>query len=112
MTEELKSSRNSVQLPRRIFHMSNGLIIIFLYLFYLEKTQLVTLLGIIASLIFIAEQIRLKYPEFSAFFSNLHNLLYRAEERFEIASAMPYAASCLLVVFICPKYVAIITVFP
>jgi diacylglycerol kinase (CTP) len=110
MKKKEKKSRKDVQLPRRIFHMMNGSIIAMLYLFYLEKSDLVTFLGIIASVIFIAEQVRLKYPELSDFFSKMNNLLYRAEEQFEIASAMPYAASCLLVVFAFPKAIAIITV--
>jgi len=105
-----QKSRKDVQLPRRIFHMMNGAIIAMLYLFYMEKSELVTFLGIIASIIFISEQIRLKYPELSDFFSKISNILYRAEERFEIASAMPYAASCLLIVFAFPKAIAIITV--
>lgn len=108
--KDLKYSRNNVQLPRRFFHMMNGSIIAMLYLYYMEKGELVTFLGIVASIIFIGEQVRLKYPELSEFFSKINNILYRAEEQFEIASAMPYAASCLLIVFVFPKSIAIITV--
>lgn len=106
----LTHSRKNIQLPRRVFHMMNGLIITLLYLYYLEKSALVTLLGIVASIIFISEQVRLKYPELGTFFSKINNILYRAEEQFEIASAMPYSVSCLLVIFACPKSIAIITV--
>jgi len=104
------STRSSIQLPRRVFHMLSGLFIAMLYLYYMDKNELVTFMGIIASLIFIGEQVRIKYPELSSFFSKVNIILYRAEEQFEVASAMPYAASCLLVIFAFPKGAAIISI--
>lgn len=104
-------SRKEIHFPRRFFHMMNGLVFILLYQFLFEdKSSLVTFMGITASLLFISEQIRIKYPEYGGVFSQLNGFLYRAEERFEIASAMPYVVSCLLVVFIFPKPIAVITI--
>jgi diacylglycerol kinase (CTP) len=108
--EGFSATRKDLHLTRRAFHTLWGLIIATLYLNLLDKEGMITLVGIVASALFVGENIRIKYPDLGKIFTKINNILYRDEEKFQISSSMPFLVSCLLVIFVFSKPIAIITV--
>ncbi|MBF0360683.1 MAG: hypothetical protein HQK49_06715 [Oligoflexia bacterium] len=112
ITQKVKlPSRHNLQLGRRLFHLVNGATIATMYNLFWEHSQVVYIIGLGASLIYIAEQIRLAYPDFASKLSWFSNFLLRAEEELKESAAIPYAMALLLTIISFPKTVAIIAIY-
>jgi dolichol kinase len=99
--------RKNLQWGRRLFHMSMGTTVAALYGLFLDHHHAVALLGILACIMYVFEQVRINYPEYSEKFTGVMRLVYRAEERLKESAAVPYAIAVLLTIIIFPKRVAI-----
>lgn len=106
-----QATRSSFQIGRRLFHMSIGLIIASTYLVLLDRETLVSLIGLMASLLYVFEQVRTNYPEYSSKLKVVNKYLLRAEEQLEESAAVPYSMAVLLTILTFPKYVAVISIF-
>lgn len=107
--EKPKSTRKSLQLPRRIFHMVNGCVTAFIYSF-LTHSLAVHILGIAACVLYIFEQIRLSYPEHQKKLNKFYNYFLRAEEQLKESSMIPYVMGLLLTIISFPKLIAICSI--
>lgn len=110
-TEKELSSRHDLQLTRRVFHMASGVVIAGLYMVSLSHQQMIHLLGAIACLIYLIEQIRINYPEFSQKLIPITRFIIRAEEQLKESAMVPYMIAVLLTIITFPKPVAISAVF-
>ena len=106
-----KATRNNLQLPRRLFHLTNGTIIATLYLFYIEHSVAVHIIGIGVCLFYIFEQLRIKYPEYADSFSKVSSYFYRAEEQLKESAMIPYAMGLLLTILSFPKIIAVVAIY-
>jgi dolichol kinase len=106
-----KATRNNLQLPRRLFHLTNGCIIATLYLFYIEHSFAVHTIGIGVCLFYIFEQLRVKYPEYAESFSKVSSYFYRAEEQLKESAMIPYSMGLLLTILSFPKIIAVIAIY-
>ena len=66
------------------------------YQFFFAHTEIVSLLGTMACLIYLFEQLRISYPEQFKKMSWLTNLFLRAEEELKESSMIPYVMAVLL----------------
>lgn len=105
------ATRYNLQLGRRLFHFLNGAVVATMYNLFLEHRQVVYILGMAASLLYLMEQIRIAYPEMASKFRWFSNFLLRAEEQLKESSAVPYAMALLLTIISFPKVVAIIAIY-
>ena len=104
-------TRKNLQLARRFFHMANGVVIATLYHFSLTHQQMIHLLGTIACLLYVTEQIRINYPEVAAKFLPMTKFIMRAEEQLKESAMIPYLSAVLLTIITFPKTIAIIAIF-
>ena len=104
---EVKATRNDFQLGRRFFHASMGIIVASTYHAFLTHQQIVYILGTAACLLYVIEQIRISYPEFSKRFSLVGRYLLRAEEQIKESAAIPYAMAILLTILTFPQTIAV-----
>lgn len=107
MGRDTHPSRKNLQYARRFFHLSMGLSVALLYGLFLEHNQAVTILGTIACILYVFEQVRIKYPEYSNKFGKITKTIYRAEEKLKESAAIPYVIAVLLTVLIFPKVIAV-----
>lgn len=107
MEKQEAATRNSLQLPRRLFHMSMGVSITLLYGFFLEHDQAVFILSTFACALYLFEQFRINYPEYADKFKKLTQTIYRAEEKLKESAAIPYIMAILFTILIFPKIIAI-----
>jgi dolichol kinase len=110
-SEELSQTRHDLQLARRFFHMGNGFIIASAYLTTLAHQEMIHVLGIMASALYIAEQVRTKYPEISQKFNPITKFIMRAEEQLKESAMMPYAMGILFSIIAFPKFMALIGIY-
>lgn len=108
--DEITATRSSLQLGRRFFHLANGLIIAAMYHLFLSHKQIVYILGLTASLLYLFEQVRLAYPELSNKVKWFTKMLLRAEEQLKESAAVPYAIALLLTILTFPKEIALISI--
>ncbi len=106
-----ETTRDSLQIGRRLFHMSTGTFIATLYLLLLSHQQLVYILGGIACFVYLSEQIRVSYPEISDKFEWVSKFLLRTEEKDKESGAIPYAMALLLTILTFPKVIALISIY-
>ncbi|HTL12768.1 MAG TPA: SEC59/DGK1/VTE5 family protein [Bdellovibrionota bacterium] len=104
-------TRKSLQLSRRGFHMLNGVAGATAYAVLFSHQQAVYLLGTVACLIYLFEQIRINYPELMTRFPGAQRAFYRAEERFKESAMIPYAIAVLLTILTFPKALALIGIY-
>lgn len=104
------STRKNLQLPRRLFHMGNGLVIATLYHFSLTHQQMIHVLGTFACVVYVFEQIRISYPEFSSKFLPVTRFIMRAEEQLKESAMIPYIIAVLLTIITFPKVIALIAI--
>jgi len=104
-------SRHNVQIMRRLFHMFNGFSIATLYLISFSHSQMVHLLGLVASVLYIVEQVRVKYPEFAKRFLPVTKFLIRAEEQLKESAMVPYLIAVLLTIITFPKEIALVGIY-
>jgi dolichol kinase len=104
-------TRKDLQLARRFFHMMNGVVIATVYNLLLTHNQAVYILGSMACLLYVFEQIRISYPELSTKFVFFIKLIIRAEERLKESAMVPYAFSLLLTIITFPKPIAVTAIY-
>ena len=105
------TAKNSdLQIGRRIFHFTMGLLVVLIYHLLLSREQMVSLLGISAGLLYLFEQIRVSYPELSKYLHVINHFLLRAEEQLKESSAVPYSIALLISMISFPKAIALISI--
>lgn len=104
------ATRKDLQLPRRLFHMGSGVTVAFIYNFLLTHQQAVSILGTIACVLYIVEQVRINYPEFSGNFEQYSKYLLRAEEQLKESAGIPFVMGLLLTILSFPKPVAVVAI--
>jgi len=104
------ATRKSLQLGRRGFHFFNGAIVASTYGAFLTHQQAVYLIGTLACVLYILEQIRINYPELQKRVPGMERLLLRAEEQFKESAMVPYAIAVLLSIITFPKTVALVAI--
>jgi dolichol kinase len=105
------ATRKSLQFGRRGFHMANGVLAASAYALFFTHTQAVYLLGTVACLVYILEQIRIKYPELTQRAPWAERLFLRAEEQAKESAMIPYVIAVLLTIITFPKQVALIAIY-
>jgi diacylglycerol kinase (CTP) len=103
------ATRRDLQLGRRLIHMGNGVTIASAYALLFSHQQLVHVFGTIACLVYIADRVRIHYPE--AVPPWLNRLFFRAEEEVKESAMIPYAIAILLTILTFPKPVALIAIY-
>lgn len=106
----IQSTRSDLQIPRRMFHMGCGLSVAALYHLFFTHSQAVYLLGFIACIVYIFEQIRLNYPEIAVKFESYTKYLLRAEEQLNESAQVPYIMGLLLTILSFPKPIALVSI--
>jgi diacylglycerol kinase (CTP) len=109
--KEVTKSRKDLHLPRRFFHLTMGLSCGLIYKHYLTHQEAVHILGIATCIIYIVEQIRIKYPEFKNVFTELSKYLLRAEEQLKESATIPFLMGMLLTILTFPKYMTLVAIF-
>lgn len=104
------ATRKDLQLPRRLFHMGSGVTVAFIYNFLLTHQQAVSILGTIACILYILEQVRINYPEFAGNFEQYSKYLLRAEEQLKESAGIPFVMGLLLTILSFPKPVAVVAI--
>lgn len=107
---EIEAKRSDLQWPRRFFHCISGITVAYLYFKLFTHSQAVYLLGFLTCLIYIFEQVRVNYPEYSAQFNLYSRYLLRAEEQLKESAQVPYIMGLLLTILSFPKPVAIASI--
>ena len=108
--EELQT-RHNIQIMRRLFHIFNGVFFATLYLIAFSHSQMVHILGTIACVLYLIEQIRIKYPETAAKLLPFTKFVMRAEEQLKESAMMPYAMAILLSIITFPKEIALVAIY-
>ena len=111
LKEKVKATRNDLQISRRLFHMSTGVGIATAYIFTFSHNQVIHILGIIACLIYLFEQIRVSYPKLAKKFIFISKYLLRAEEQLKESAALPYTIAIFLTILTFPKTISIASIF-
>jgi diacylglycerol kinase (CTP) len=101
------ATRKSLQLPRRLFHMGMGTLAAILYHAFFSHQQAVYLLGTCLCLFYLAEQIRISYPELTEHYKKLAHYFLRAEEHLKESAGIPFAMGLLLTILSFPKAVTL-----
>jgi dolichol kinase len=104
-------TRKSLQLGRRAFHMANGAVAASAYALFFTHKQAVYLLGTIACLVYLFEQIRIKYPELARRAPGVERMFLRAEEQVKESAMIPYVIAVLLTIITFPKELALIAIY-
>lgn len=105
------ATRRDLQLGRRVFHLANGSAIASAYALLFTHQQLVHVFGTIACLVYIADRVRINYPEAAARVPWLNRLFFRAEEEFKESAMIPYAIAILLTILTVPKPAALVAIY-
>ena len=105
------ATRRDLQLGRRFFHLTNGVAVATAYALFFTHQQLVHLFGTIACVAYIADRIRIHYPEALARLPWLNRVFFRAEERWKESAMIPYAIAVLLTILTFPKPIAMIAIY-
>ena len=104
-------TRHNLQITRRLFHMANGFVFATLYLISLSHSQMIHLLGTLACLLYLVEQIRINYPDTAAKLLPFTKLIMRAEEQLKESAMVPYAMAILLTIITFPKHIALVGIY-
>lgn len=110
-TQLIRADRSDFQWARRLFHFGCGAAVGLLYKNLFTHSQAVYLLGFIACIVYIFEQVRVNYPEMAAKFSIYSKYLLRAEEQLKESAQVPYLMGLLLTILSFPKPVALTAIF-
>lgn len=109
--QEIQAKRSDFQWPRRLFHFGCGALVALLYKNLFTHSQVVYLLGFIACIVYIFEQVRVNYPELASKFNVYSKYLLRAEEQLKESAQVPYLMALLLTILSFPKPVALTAIF-
>lgn len=107
---ELPTRRN-LQFARRFFHMGTGITIATLYWFTFTHQQAIHILGLLACLLYVMEQVRINYPALSNRLLPISKFFMRAEEQLKESAMVPYVFAVLLTIITFPKPLALIAIY-
>lgn len=106
------ATRHDLQIGRRLFHLANGVAIATAYALLFSHTQIVHLFGAVACLVYIADRVRIAYPELVSRWAPWANRLFvRAEEQVRESAMTPFAIAVLLTIIAVPKPAALIAIY-
>jgi len=105
------STRQDLQIARRLFHVANGSIFATIYLVSFSHQQMVHLLGTIACLLYVVEQLRINYPEIAGKLIPMTKFIIRAEEQLKESAMVPYVIAILLTIITFPKPIALVAIY-
>jgi dolichol kinase len=105
------ATRQDLQLGRRLFHLTNGVVIATAYALLFTHRQVVHLFGTITCLVYILDRVRIHYPELLQRTPRVNTLFFRAEEQLRESAMTPYAIAILLTLITFPKPVALIAIY-
>ncbi|HZR81161.1 MAG TPA: SEC59/DGK1/VTE5 family protein [Candidatus Binatia bacterium] len=105
------ASRSDLQIGRRLFHLTNGVVVATAYALLFTHAQVVHLFGTVACLVYILDRVRIHYPELLRRAPWVNEKFFRAEEQVKEAAMTPYAISILLTMITFPKPVALIAIY-
>jgi dolichol kinase len=107
----ITATRSDLHLSRRFFHCGMGLFTAAVYGFLMDsQLQAVKLMGACAAIMYLLDQIRRSYPEFSDRIAPFNRWLLRAEEQLHESASIPYAMGMLLTIIIFPKPLAMMAI--
>src|SRR5262245_19658058 len=101
------ATRSDLQLGRRLFHAANGTTVGAVYAVLVSQIQVVRMFGTVACLVYVADRIRIRYPELVERAPWVTRYIVRAEEQFRESAMIPYVIGTLLTILTFPKAVAI-----
>ena len=104
------ASRKDLQFGRRLVHLANGVAIATAYALLFTHTQVVRVFGTIACLVYVADRVRILYPELVKRLPGVNAAFFRAEEQFRESAMTPYVISILLTILTFPKTIALIAI--
>lgn len=105
------ATRHDLQLGRRLFHLGNGVTIATAYALFFTHEQLVHTFGAVACLVYIADRVRIAYPEVVERYMPVVNRLFvRAEEQVRESAMTPFAIAVLLTILSVPKLAALVAI--
>ena len=106
------ATRNDLQLARRLFHFVNGASVATAYALLFTHEQVVRIFGAIACVVYIADRIRIAYPEPIARHAPwVNRTLVRAEEQVLESAMIPFVIAVLLTIITVPKLAALIAIY-
>ena len=108
--EAPRKTRKDLQIPRRVFHFSCGVISGLIYQIFLTHQQAVYILGIATSVLYVLEQLRINYPN-AGYLKQVNQYFLRAEEQLKESAAISYLMALLLTIISFPKTIALIAIF-
>lgn len=106
------ATRQDLQLGRRLFHLGNGVAIATAYALFFTHEQIVHTFGAVACLVYIADRVRIAYPEVvERYMAVVNRLFVRAEEQVRESAMTPFAIAVLLTILSVPKLAALIAIY-
>jgi dolichol kinase len=105
-SQEKLESRNSVQLARRLVHMTTGSIYVLLYLTLLDTTWMIRLVATVSLLWYVLDRCRISYPTLSGKIPLIGRLFFREEEKKSESAAVAYQFAALITIILFPKHIA------
>jgi dolichol kinase len=106
------ATRHDIHLGRRLFHLLNGTSTATAYALLFTHEQVVHIFGTIACVVYIADRIRIAYPEVVArHMPSVNRFLVRAEEQVRESAMIPYAIAVLLTILTVPKPAALVAIY-
>jgi diacylglycerol kinase (CTP) len=106
------ATRHDLQVGRRLFHLGTGVAIATAYALFFSHQQIVQIFATIACIVYIADRVRIAYPETVARCAPWMNRSFvRAEEQVREAAMTPFAIAVLLTILAVPKLAALVAVY-
>lgn len=105
------ATRHDIQLARRLNHVIWGVAIAAAYTVFFDYKHITHIFGVVACAVYIADRIRVQYPELMRNLPTLNRLFFRAEEQLKESAMVPFVIAVLLTLLTFPKEVAIIAIF-
>jgi diacylglycerol kinase (CTP) len=106
------ATRNDLQLGRRLFHLTNGVVTATAYALLFTHEQVIHIFGTIACIVYVADRVRIAYPEVVVRRAPWVNQLFvRAEEQVRESAMIPYAIAVLLTILTVPKRAALVAIY-
>lgn len=106
------ATRDDLQLGRRLFHLLNGVATASAYAVLFTHEQVIHIFGTIACVVYIADRVRIAYPEVVAQRApSVNRLFLRAEEQVREAAMTPFAIAVLLTIITVPKLAALVGIY-
>jgi len=109
---EPSATRHDLQLGRRLFHVVNGIAAATAYALLFTHQQVIHIFGTIACIVYVADRVRIAYPEAVARHAPAVNRWFvRAEEQVLESAMIPYVIAVLLTILTFPKLAALIAIY-